>query len=118
MAAVGIVAEFNPFHYGHKYLFDSIRRDFSEDAAIVCAMSGSAVQRGELAAFGKYARAEAAVRCGADLVLELPCPWSLASAEDPTRSDSSARSSTGTLRGSSARKRAASDRTSAKTRAA
>lgn len=97
MAAVGIVAEFNPFHYGHKYLFDSIRRDFSEDAAIVCAMSGSAVQRGELAVFGKYARAEAAVRCGADLVLELPCPWSLASAEGFARAGVSLLEKTGVV---------------------
>ena len=49
--------------------------------AIVCAMSGNFVQRGEAAIVDKFARAEMAVRCGADLVLELPTPWSAATAE-------------------------------------
>lgn len=44
-------------------------------------MSGDFVQRGSPAVYSKFARAEAAVRCGADLVLELPLPWSLSSAE-------------------------------------
>ncbi len=44
-------------------------------------MSGNFTQRGECASFDKYARAEAAVRCGADLVLELPFPWSSSGAE-------------------------------------
>ena len=49
--------------------------------AIVCAMSGNFVQRGEPAVVGKLARAEMALRCGADLVLEIPTPWSAATAE-------------------------------------
>jgi predicted nucleotidyltransferase len=44
-------------------------------------MSGNAVQRGELAIADKYARAEMALKCGADIVLELPYPWCAASAE-------------------------------------
>ena len=44
-------------------------------------MSGNYVQRGELAVIDKYVRAEAAIRCGADIVLELPYPWSCGSAE-------------------------------------
>ena len=47
----------------------------------MCVMSGDFVQRGEPAIFSKFARAEAAVRCGADLVVELPLPWCMASAE-------------------------------------
>ena len=48
---------------------------------IVCAMSGNFVQRGHPAIFNKMRRAEAAVRCGADLVVELPIPYALSSAE-------------------------------------
>ena len=49
--------------------------------AVVCAMSGDFVQRGEAAVWSKFARAEAAARCGAGLVFELPLPWALSSAE-------------------------------------
>lgn len=44
-------------------------------------MSGDFVQRGEWAILPKHERAESAVRGGADLVVELPLPWSLSSAE-------------------------------------
>ncbi len=50
-------------------------------SAVVCAMSGSFTQRGSFAAVSKAARAEMAVRCGADLVLELPVLWAMATAE-------------------------------------
>ena len=75
----GIVCEYNPFHTGHKYQIDELRRLGYEK--IVCVMSGNSVQRGELAILDKYSRAEAAVRCGADLVLELPYPYSSSGAE-------------------------------------
>lgn len=81
MTIAGIVAEYNPFHLGHEYQIQETRRILGEDTAIVCVMSGDFVQRGEPAIFSKYARAEAAVRCGVDLVIELPLPWSVASAE-------------------------------------
>ncbi len=79
MAVFGIVSEFNPFHSGHKYLIDSARTMGAK--SIVCAMSGNTTQRGELALIDKYARAEAACDAGADLVVELPFPFSCASAE-------------------------------------
>ena len=81
MHAIGIVCEYNPFHLGHRYQMEESRRLAGEDAAIVCVMSGDFVQRGEAAVFSKFARAEAACRCGADLVVELPLPWCLSSAE-------------------------------------
>lgn len=77
----GIISEYNPFHMGHKHHIDETRRMLGQDCGIVCVMSGNFVQRGEPAAFLKNARAEAAVKCGADLVLELPLPWALSSAE-------------------------------------
>ncbi|MDD5863672.1 MAG: nucleotidyltransferase family protein [Firmicutes bacterium] len=81
MKTVGIIAEYNPLHLGHKGQFDRIRQEFGPDTAIVCAMSGNYVQRGEPAVLDKTLRASAAVACGADLVVELPTTVSLSSAE-------------------------------------
>ncbi|MDO4815990.1 MAG: nucleotidyltransferase family protein [Bacillota bacterium] len=81
MSVIGIVGEYNPFHYGHKYHIDETKKLLGEDAPVVCVMSGDFIQRGEAAVYSKFARAEAAVKCGADLVLELPVPWALSSAE-------------------------------------
>lgn len=81
MRVAGIVAEFNPFHNGHALLISRAREALGTDTAVVCAMSGDFVQRGEAAVWSKFARAEAAARCGADLVFELPLPWALSSAE-------------------------------------
>ena len=83
MSTFGIVCEFNPFHLGHQYLLDEARRLGAE--RIVCVMSGTTLQRGEFAVADAYARAEAVVRCGADLVLELPFPWCSGSAEQFSR---------------------------------
>lgn len=80
MTVIGIVGEYNPFHKGHVYHMEESRKQAREDA-VVCVMSGDFVQRGAPAAYSKFARAEAAVRSGADLVLELPAPWALSSAE-------------------------------------
>lgn len=81
MAVVGVICEYNPLHLGHLRQLRLIREQFGPDAAIVCVMSGNFVQRGEPAVFDKFARAQAAVRCGADLVLELPLTSCLCSAE-------------------------------------
>ena len=79
MQVTGIVCEFNPFHLGHAYLLSRLRQRGAD--AIVCAMSGNFVQRGEPALVNKLPRGEMAVSCGADLVLELPTPWAMATAE-------------------------------------
>jgi predicted nucleotidyltransferase len=81
MKTVGIIAEYNPFHNGHAYQLAEVRRAFGEDAAVVVAMSGDFTQRGEPAIAGKWIRAEAALRCGVDLVLEIPFAYACASAE-------------------------------------
>ena len=76
---VGIICEYNPFHSGHRYQIEEVRRlGFDR---VVCVMSGNTVQRGEFAISDKYTRAEMAIKGGADLVLELPCPYSASSAE-------------------------------------
>lgn len=81
MSIVGIVCEYNPFHSGHAYHIEETRRALGGDCTVICVMSGNFVQRGDFAVFRKHSRAEAAVRCGADLVVELPAPYALSSAE-------------------------------------
>ena len=81
MQTAGIIIEYDPLHTGHVHLMEETRRQLGADAAIIGVMSGSFVQRGEFAVVQKYARAEAAVKSGMDLVLELPLPWAVASAE-------------------------------------
>lgn len=78
---VGIVCEYNPFHRGHWKQINRIREEFGPQTGIICAMSGNYVQRGHPAVFEKTLRAEAALRCGADLVVELPVTTALSSAE-------------------------------------
>ena len=78
MKIAGIICEYNPFHNGHEYLVKQAKAD---GFAVIAVMSGNYTQRGELAIADKYTRAEAAVKCGADLVLELPFPFSMSSAE-------------------------------------
>ena len=78
MDTIGIICEYNPLHTGHKKQIDLLR---NEDSAVVCLMSGNFVQRGVPAIIDKSIRAEAAIRCGADLVLELPAVYALSSAE-------------------------------------
>lgn len=79
MQATGIIAEYNPFHNGHLYHISEAKRLTRQP--VIVAMSGSFMQRGEPAILSKWQRAALAVRCGADLVLELPCAFTLRSAE-------------------------------------
>ncbi len=78
---VGIVAEYNPFHNGHKLQIDYAKNVLGADA-IVVAMSGSFTQRGEIACFDKYTRAKSALLCGADIVLEIPTIFATSSARE------------------------------------
>lgn len=80
MKIVGVVAEFNPFHNGHAHLLQRIRAEEGAETLIICAMSGNWMQRGEPAIVSKFPRAEIAVRCGADIMIELPTPWAVSSA--------------------------------------
>ena len=75
----GIIAEYNPFHNGHKYHIEEVRKLTGADYCIVV-MSGNFTQRGEPALMDKYLRTEMALEAGADLVLELPVCYACASA--------------------------------------
>lgn len=81
MKAVGITAEYNPFHLGHAHHIAQTRTILGKDRPVVCVMSGSWVQRGECALADKWTRAGLALESGADLILELPLPWAISSAE-------------------------------------
>lgn len=76
----GIIAEYNPFHNGHKFqLEDAVRRTGADYTIVV--MSGNFMQRGTPALLDKYKRTEMALLGGADLVIELPTLYAVSSAE-------------------------------------
>lgn len=76
--AAAVICELNPPHFGHRALFDEVKRHY---AGLVCILSGNFVQRGDTAILDKWARAALALELGADLVVELPLPWACAGAE-------------------------------------
>ena len=80
MKIVGIIAEYNPFHRGHQFHIEKARALTGADAVIVV-MSGDYVQRGMPAIMPKHLRAQMALACGADVVLELPVCYATGSAE-------------------------------------
>lgn len=79
MSAVGIIAEFNPLHTGHKRLIDYAK---TLDDTVVCVISGNFVQRGDVSILSKSQRAKFALLCGADIVAELPVLWSMSTAQN------------------------------------
>ena len=80
MRVMGIVAEYNPLHNGHIYHMEQAKR-LTGAAYCVVVMSGNFVQRGEPACTDKFTRAQWALEAGADLVIELPSVFAVASAE-------------------------------------
>ncbi len=79
MRTAGIICECNPFHEGHRYLIESAKRSGCD--AVVCVMSGCFTERGEPAIADGFYRTGALLASGADVVVELPYPWSASSAE-------------------------------------
>lgn len=79
MKIAAVICEFNPFHNGHKYLLDEIRKQGYD--TIICVMSTSFTQRGEVAVVDKFRRTEVALKNGADLIIELPTPYTVATAQ-------------------------------------
>ncbi len=81
MKTVAVISEFNLFHRGHVSLTDKVRKSFGADTCIISVMSGNYTQRGDVAFTDKFIRAEAAVKAGINLVLELPFPFSCSGAD-------------------------------------
>ena len=71
MNVTGVIAEYNPFHNGHRHHLSESREKTGADY-VIAVMSGDFVQRGTPAILNKYERTRMALSCGADLVLELP----------------------------------------------
>ena len=78
MSITAIICEMNPLHHGHAYILGEIKKTSD---CVIAIMSGNFVQRAECAVLDKYARAEALIKAGADLVVELPFPWCSGGAE-------------------------------------
>ena len=85
MGAIGIVAEYNPFHTGHARQLARTRELLGADLPAVAVMSGSWVQQADCAIADKWTRAKLALMGGVDLVLELPTVWAVSSAESLAR---------------------------------
>ena len=81
MRVIGIICEYDPFHLGHAWHIAQTRRTAGGESAVVCCMSGHWTQRAECAIADKWTRAGLALAGGADLVVELPLPWALSTAE-------------------------------------
>lgn len=80
MSRVGIVAEFNPLHTGHKYIIDYAKNNLGADSVVI-ALGNEFTQRGGIAIIDRYSRAQSAIDAGADLVIGMPVLPSCASAE-------------------------------------
>ncbi len=80
MIICAIICELNPFHNGHAYLIESVKRTGRYDG-VLCIMSGHFTQRGDIALLDKFTRAKHAVLGGADCVIELPAPFAVSPAQ-------------------------------------
>ena len=80
MKIIGIIAEYNPFHNGHKYQIDKIREKY-EDALIIICTSSSFTQRGDISILNKWEKTKCALNNGANIVLELPYIYSTQSSD-------------------------------------
>lgn len=78
---LGIIAEYNPFHNGHYYHLQASKKQTGSNYT-VAVMSGNFTQRGSTSLIDKWSKAEAALLCGVDLVIELPVLYSISSAEN------------------------------------
>ena len=80
MQTIGIICEYNPFHNGHLYHLEQIKKRYP-DSRIVLVMSGNFTQRGEPSLLNKWQKTEIALKFGVDLVIELPFPFATQSAD-------------------------------------
>lgn len=78
---LAIIAEYNPFHNGHLYQLQKSKRELKPDFTI-CIMSGNFCERGDTSIIDKWSKAEIALKCGFDMVIELPVLYSISSAEN------------------------------------
>jgi len=80
MKAVGLIVEFNPFHYGHKYYIEKVKEMFP-GYVVICVMSGHFTERGDLSVINKWDKTSIALDNGIDIVIELPFVFASSSAD-------------------------------------
>lgn len=80
MSVVGVITEYNPFHKGHEYHIKKAKELTGSETCVVI-MSGNYVQRGTPSFMDKHTRTRISLKHGADVVFELPLPFSCLSAE-------------------------------------
>ena len=80
MKSVGIIVEFNPFHYGHKYFIDKVRELFPNHT-VICIMSGNFTERGDVSIINKWNKTKIALDNNIDIVVELPYLYATQSAD-------------------------------------
>ncbi|MCI9365261.1 MAG: nucleotidyltransferase [Clostridia bacterium] len=78
---LAIIGEYNPFHNGHLYHLNEAKK-ISNASYTIAIISGNFVQRGNVSIIDKWSKAKMALQNGVDLVLELPCIYSISSAEN------------------------------------
>ena len=71
MKKVGVICEYNPFHYGHKYQIDEIKKIYN-DSIIISLCSSTFTQRGSVSVINKWDKARIAINNGIDLFIEFP----------------------------------------------
>jgi len=77
---IGLIAEYNPFHNGHLYHIQKIKEKY-KNATLVLVISGNFTQRGEVSIIDKWKKTEIALQAGIDLIVELPFPFAVQSAD-------------------------------------
>ena len=80
LTACGIIAEYNPFHKGHRYQMQQARQQSGADVIVVC-LSGNFVERGGPSLINKWQKTQLALANGADLVVELPTAYAVEPAD-------------------------------------
>ncbi|MDR1627320.1 MAG: nucleotidyltransferase family protein [Oscillospiraceae bacterium] len=79
MKVSAIICELNPFHFGHKYFIDNIKKNVATH--VIGIMSGNFTQRSEPSIISKKVRTQIALNEGIDLIIEIPTIWSMSTAE-------------------------------------
>ncbi len=69
--AVGIIAEYNPFHNGHLYHLNKIKKMYPNEE-IILVLGGNFTERGTPSIIDKWKKTDIALKAGINLVIELP----------------------------------------------
>lgn len=80
MNIIGIIAEYNPFHLGHLYQINQIKKHFPNSLIIVITNS-TFTERGEVSILNKWDKTKICLENNIDMVVELPFAFATQSAD-------------------------------------